>query len=185
MQEIWRDIKGYEGLYQVSNFGKVKRILFVNNIIVKKQDKILKNQKNPAGYNIIALTKNSQQKTCLVHRLVAEAFIEKINGKTYINHKDGNKANNRVENLEWCTQKENMQHAVKHNLINYSTRKKGSENPRAIKVNMLDKENNSIIKSFNSIIEASQYIGKNSSGHIVSCCKGRLKSAYGYKWEYA
>ena len=184
MEEIWKDIKGYEGLYQESNLGRIKRFLFVNNIIVKKQDKILKNQKHSAGYNIITLTKNSQQKICLVHRLVAEAFLEKIDGKTYINHKDGNKSNNNVDNLEWCTQKENMQHAVKHNLINYSTREKGAKNPRALKIKMIDKDTNQIIKTFDSIVDARDFFGKKSSGGIVTCLKGRTKTIYGYKWEY-
>lgn len=184
MEEIWKDIKGYEGLYKVSNLGRIKRILFVNNIIVKKQDKILKNQKHSAGYNIITLTKNSQQKICLIHRLVAEAFLEKIDGKTYINHKDGNKSNNSVDNLEWCTQKENMQHAVKHNLIHYSKVEKGAKNPRALKIKMIDKDTNKIVKTFDSIVDARDFFGKKSSGGIVHCLKGRIKTIYGYKWEY-
>ena len=120
MEEVWKDIKEYEGLYQVSNLGRVRRILFRNNRIVKPKITLLKIQKHTQGYCKVTLCKNGKEKDRLIHQLVAECFIENEQNKPFINHIDGNKQNNKSENLEWCNQKENMKHAVKHNLIKYN-----------------------------------------------------------------
>lgn len=105
--EEWRDIKGYEGLYQVSNEGRVKS-LERDWTVGKggnrhKDETIMKLQKSPRGYYRLTLTKDGIETYKLVHRLVAEAFIENPNGYPFINHKDENPSNNSVENLEWCT----------------------------------------------------------------------------------
>ena len=126
MKEIWKDIKDYEGLYQISNYGRIKslsRKVFRYNHIAKRKieivykEKIRKTRIDKDGYYIINLHKNNIMKTYKVHRLVGENFIENKENKPYINHKDGNKLNNNILNLEWCTAKENVIHAWKTGLI--------------------------------------------------------------------
>lgn len=116
MQEVWKDIKGYEGLYQVSNLGRVKRLNYWNGFEYKNGEKILKptNQKNTPGYyrSKVKLCNGKDKRDFKVHRLVATAFIPNPNNYPIINHIDGNPLNNRVDNLEWCTQKHNMQEAI-------------------------------------------------------------------------
>lgn len=102
--EIWRDVIGYEGLYQVSNFGRVKS--FKNNKI-----KILKSNVGIGGYLRVVLCKDFDKKNRFVHVLVAKAFIPNPENKRQVNHIDGNKQNNRVDNLEWNTPAENIHHA--------------------------------------------------------------------------
>lgn len=122
MQEIWKDIKDYEGLYQVSNLGRVKSLKRLNYDINKKQnvyiekEMILKYSLNNKGYKMIKLQKNKQKKTIAIHRLVAQTFIPNPNNFEQVNHIDGNKENNCVSNLEWCNNEYNHQHAIEHNL---------------------------------------------------------------------
>lgn len=125
MLEIWKNIKGYEGVYQVSNLGNVRRI---NNYIEQNKGatrykrlieyKILKFNYDKQKYLLVHLCVNGVRKCKKVHRLVAEAFIENTNNKPYVNHKDGNKQNNNVDNLEWVTPSENNIHAYKLGLTN-------------------------------------------------------------------
>ena len=110
--EIWKDIPEYEGLYQVSNLGRVKNL---NNYHSKKET-FVKPYKSPRGYLKISLSKNRTRKYFLAHRLVAFAFIENVENKPFINHINGIKDDNRVENLEWCTNEENKNHALNNNL---------------------------------------------------------------------
>ena len=154
--EIWKDIENYEGLYQISNFGNIKR----NN-------KILKPFKNTNGYYQIVLYKECKKKHCLVHKLVANAFIENKNNYKYINHKDENKLNNNINNLEWCTAKYNC---------NYGTRNERLSSP------VLCVELN---KKFKSIKEASKLLNVQQA-HISKCClnKKHHNTAGGYHWRY-
>ena len=103
-QEIWKPISGYDGLYEVSNIGNVRSI---------KKGIILKPATNKFGYQIVGLSKNGKRKEGKVHRLVAKAFIDNPDNKKQVNHKDGNKKNNSVDNLEWVTNQENVIHAFK------------------------------------------------------------------------
>ena len=111
MQEIWKDIKGYEGLYQASNFGRIKRLEALlpdkNGNKHYNPEKILVPWKHKSGYQLVGLNKYGHRKARLVHRIVAEAFIKNPDNKPQINHKDGNKNNNCVSNLEWSTNSEN------------------------------------------------------------------------------
>jgi len=113
MKEIWKDIKGYEGLYQISNFGRVKSFK-------GHKPRILKVCIDSKGYNKYMLSLGGNLKTHPVHRLVSEHFIPNPSNKSQVNHKDGDRLNNKVDNLEWVTPPENMQHAHRLGLINYN-----------------------------------------------------------------
>lgn len=116
--EIWKDIKNYEGDYKISNFG---------NVLSLKHNKkrILKACINRGGYSQVVLTKNKKSKSLEVHRMVAMAFIPNLNDKPCVNHINGIKTDNKVENLEWVTYLENMHHAIKNKLINNAEENSG------------------------------------------------------------
>lgn len=121
MQEIWKDVVGFEGLYKVSNFGNVMGmgkswVCGMYNKIRTKPKSILPKSTNTSGYHQIWLSKNKNGKNYRVHRLVAEAFLENPENKKDINHKNGNKTDNGLDNLEWCTRSENVLHAFKNDL---------------------------------------------------------------------
>jgi hypothetical protein len=128
MEEIWKDITGYEGMYQVSSMGRVKsidRIVFRSrNGNTKVNDLIMKQGNGHSGYKLITLHKNGKPKTFRINRIVAIHFIDNPENKTDVNHKDGIKSNNSVSNLEWNTGKENISHAHKTGLRNGNHRKK-------------------------------------------------------------
>jgi hypothetical protein len=117
MEEMWEDIPGYKGHYQVSNSGKVYSL---------KSDLELKPNIIRSGYKMVRLSKNGWSRDYLVHRLVAMVFVNNPNEKPVVNHKDGNKINNYFLNLEWCTDSENQIHAIKTGLKNS---KKGENHP--------------------------------------------------------
>lgn len=117
MKEEWRPIKGYEGLYEVSNMGRVKSLHRSKSVIMKQS-------MNPHGYMFLGLMKDGTRSNKLVHRLVATAFIRNPNNYKAVNHKDGNKKNNTVDNLEWCTSRYNTRHAYHNGLINVDALKK-------------------------------------------------------------
>lgn len=106
-KECWKDIKNYEGKYQISNLGNIRSLKFINNRIEKAKIRLLKPQVRN-GYFVIHLSKHGKRKCYQVHRLVAQEFIENPNNYTIVNHKDYNPKNNKVDNLEWCTQKQNV-----------------------------------------------------------------------------
>lgn len=170
--EVWKDIKGYEGKYQVSNMGRVKSLLkwypLQNRYI--QREKILKNCTDTKGYLIVKLCFNNE-KTCKVHRLVAETFIPNTENKPQINHINGDKTDNRVENLEWCTNQENAIHSHKNGL------------QPSVRVAQYDLDGN-FIREWDSIKEASE---KTNSTHISMCCRGhkKYKTSGGYIWKYA
>lgn len=176
-EEKWADIVGLEGLYQVSSFGRIKRLPGYRKSCRGSKsylkEKILRPHKDKDGYYIISL--RNRGKTYKIHRLVAQAFIPNPNNFPQINHKDENKENNMVENLEWCTSKYNN---------NYGSHlvRSGLKHRKA--VIMLDLHN-VVLNKFLSIKEAENFIGiKGASTMIVRCCKNTNKTAYGYKWRY-
>lgn len=124
--EVWRDVRGYAGMYQVSNLGRVKSLIrqvrAKNGSNSTRRGQILSNCNHPKGYLVVTLWKNGMQDTKLVHVLVAEAFIPNPAHKPEVNHKDTNKKNNKLSNLEWNTGSENIQHSIKHGTFKRSLR---------------------------------------------------------------
>lgn len=120
--EVWKDIKGYQGYYQVSNFGRVKSLDRIVTYSDKKvhslKGKILKPMITKHGYETVDLRKNQKRKTSKIHRLVAIAFLKNKKNKPQVNHIDGVKTNNNLSNLEWVNNSENIRHAYKKGLIN-------------------------------------------------------------------
>ena len=112
--ETWKDVVGYEGIYKVSNLGNVKRIGKIHLCNYKYQNGyLLKSLDNGKGYLRIKLSNKGISKRVMLHRIIAEAFIKNPNNYPYVNHIDGNKKNNNIKNLEWCTQSHNCLHSVK------------------------------------------------------------------------
>lgn len=172
MQEEWKDIKGYEGLYQVSNLGRVKRIKRKNNAYNNYYDCnfILKQNKTKKGYLRVQLHKEgTKEKTFFAHRLVAETFLDNPDNLPQVNHKDENKLNNRVDNLEFCTNKYNANYGHKND-----SKKK--------KIIQKDLSGNAI-KVWDSIAQIEKELGIKSS-NISAICRGLRKTARGYIWEY-
>ena len=125
-QEIWKPVVGYEGVYEVSNKGRIKsleRIVNAKNRQIHKRESI-RNLKINDGYYYVTLAKNSKRETIAVHRIVAMAFIEKPNGKNHIDHINTNRLDNRVENLKWCKRLENARNPITHKKIVNSSKSK-------------------------------------------------------------
>lgn len=177
-KEIWKDINNYKGLYQISNKGNVK------SRSSWKNGGLLSPGNTRQGYKQVGLCRNGKVKRVYIHRLVAEAFIPNPNKLPDINHKDGNPSNNALHNLEWCTEKENTEHAINSGLMTFPSGEKSRATKREI--NQLDKNGN-FINHFFSIAEAVKQnsFHKNVKAQISSCCKGRQRTAHGYKWEYS
>lgn len=168
VKEIWKDIRGYEGLYQVSNLGRVKSLAWPCH---HKKSKILKPFNNGRGYSVVCLyTVDAKKKVkkFLVHRLVADAFIPNPNKKTDVNHKSGIKTDNSVSNLEWATKSENMRHAS-------YTLNAGRHKQRVLCIETG--------LEFNSVREAGRKTSINYS-NIIFAAHGKYKKAGGYHWKY-
>lgn len=168
IEEYWKDIEGYEGLYQISTLGKVKSLKY-------NKEKILKPGKDTNGYLMVVLCKNGKQKECSVHRLVAQTFIHNPNSEHYtqVNHIDENKTNNTIENLEWCTSKYNS---------NYGSRIERISKSKSKPVIGINKINGYIVE-YQSATEVERCLGI-SQKNITTCCKGKRNSAGGYRWFY-
>ena len=175
MQEIFKDIKGFEGLYQVSNLGNVRSLPHLGKKINRIYGgHLLIPQLNLKGYPSVVLHKdNKYVKTARVHRLVAETFIPNPDNLPQVNHKDEDKTNNKVDNLEWCTNKYNETYGTKIQRIAEKTHKG---------VNQYDLNGN-FIKHYFSLTEASKETGINK-GNIGSSCRGGY-NAGGFTWRYS
>lgn len=174
--EQWKAIVGYEGLYEVSDLGRVRSLNFNHTGEIR----IMKPGNTRKGYLIAHLHKDGQQKYLQVHRLVAEAFIPNPNNLETVNHKDENKHNNSAINLEWMSLRDNINYGTGH--------MRGAEaqvnDPKKSKpVQQFDKNGN-LIATFPSTHEAERITGI-SGGSIRKCCLGQHKSAGGYVWRYA
>ena len=178
MKEIWKTIEGFEGLYEVSNLGRVRSLDRVRKAgygsTANIKGKILAPQNiNNRKYLTVNLYRNEIGKHYLVHRLVANAFIPNPNNLPEVNHKDENPSNNNVSNLEWCDRKYN-------NL--YGTATERRSRTRGKVVIQCDLNGNEIARHW-SAREAARLIGK-SQAAISRCCIGKYKYAYGYIWKY-
>lgn len=179
MQEIWKDIKGYEGLYRVSNFGNVKSL----NYRHKNEERLLKLNVNKNGYCFVNLHIKGTAKNVLVHRLVAEAFIENPLNFPLVNHKDENKTNNNVENLEWCTQKYNLNYSL--NKRNRKNNCKKNKIPHKYFREVIQiKPNGEVVEKYKNVSEAAR-LKRYDLKSLIDCCKGNRKTAYGFIWQYA
>lgn len=165
--EIWKDIEGYEGLYQISNYGNVKTLPRprVKSTIMKLE--------LHKGYYKVCFSKNNKSKHFFVHRLVAQAFIPNPDNLPCVNHKDENSLNNCVNNLEWCTQQYNLLYGNRRAKVIEKERKPVGQYTMS----------NELIRVHYSIQQAARNINRNA-GPICRCCKGKQAFAYGYKWEY-
>ena len=178
--EIWKDIEGYEGLYQVSNMGNVKSLertvwCGLNGGCYKTvPEKIMKGVGDGHGYLQVGLYRDGKRKKCRINRLVAQAFLPNPDNLPEVNHKDEDKTNNCAENLEYCSRSYNMTY-------NGRAKKVGKKNSKPIF--SIDKESG-LIMWWESAREAERYTGINK-GNICSCLKGKLKSAGGHIWFYA
>ena len=198
MTEIWKDIQGYEGFYQISNLGNVKSLERVidkgNGILQHRKERIMNKRESVDGYYVAKLNVNKKSKSIAIHILVARHFIDNPNNYPEVNHKDCNRKNNQVDNLEWCTHQQNVEYSKQ--LGHYKT-KSGCDNPnykndtlkikyknnptlakinnsrpreqngRCVKIRMI---NNDVIKDFNFIGEAAEYLIVNgyTNGNVNS-----------------
>lgn len=154
-EEIWKEIQGFEGLYEVSTKGRVKNI---------NTNRILGGGYGNHGYKYIIL----KGKYYYIHRLVALAFLDNPNNLPQVNHIDEKKDNNDISNLEWCTASQNQRH---------------SAHQKSCKINQLTKDSE-LVKTWESSMQIERETGYDQS-YIIKCCKRKIRSAYGYRWEYA
>lgn len=180
MAEVWKDMQGYEGLYQISNLGRIKSLskkVKNKNGYRTTKEKIMKNILSNNGYLQTTLRKGKRPKSFLIHRLVAEAFIPNPNKYKCVNHKDENKLNNNVNNLEWCTREYNNNYGTHNKKVKETKQKKYG---KAVKQITLDGK---IIETFSCIREAHR---KTNVGRkeITNVCLKKYKQAGGYRWEY-
>lgn len=160
--EVWKDCKGYEGLYQVSNMRRIWSV---------KSQKILKQQDRGNGYLSLNLyAKNGKKKKESVHRLVALAFIPNPNGLVEVNHIDENKYNNCASNLEWCDKSYNINHGTRNERVS----EKLSKQVLCVELNML----------FDSAADAVEYLKKGDLTNIHACCRGVRNTCSRYHWRY-
>ena len=180
--EIWKDIPGYEGLYQASNLGRIKSLPRKGTHV--QEEHILKQIVRRKGYCELALMKNCKRKHFVVHRLIALTFIPNPYNLPQIDHIDDNKQNNRVENLQWITNADNMAKAWRTGARSLEkTYKRGKDNCCARIVNQYDLQGN-FIKKWYCIKDIENEL-KFDNRNISACCRHKRPTAYGYKWEYA
>ena len=174
---MWKTVEGTNGMIEVSNDGRFRSLL-------SGTPRVLKTQKDTKGYHRLRATINREKMSFKLHREVAKAFIPNPDGLPQVNHKDGNKDNNCISNLEWVSNKENAHHAIKNGLwdtVINGARKENEKRQRPIR-GYYSGENQSYSKYFKSISEAERIIG---SRHIVDVLKGRRSHTKGWTFRYA
>lgn len=167
--EVWKNIEGYNGIYQVSDYGNVRS----TNYKMTQTTRNLKQFHDGRAYMKVKLCRYGQERTVAVHRLVATTFLENPDGKEEVNHIDGNTLNNNLSNLEWVTPKENMKHAYRIGHITI---------PKIREVDQYSIDGK-FIKHWVNIRTAAITLGVDPSA-ITKCCRGRLKKTGGFVWRY-
>lgn len=187
--EVWKSINGYCGLYEVSNLGNVKSLNFSNG----KVPKVLKPQKDKNGYLVVNLYNNGKVRNFKIHRLVAQAFLNNEDNLPQINHINEIKNDNRVENLEWCTNKYNVNygsHSLKQSLVHIGKKhtqehiqkiRDGSINKKAVE--MIDINTKEVIQIFQSASEAAREVNGVST-NVSKICRENKGTYKGYFWRY-
>ena len=178
MLEVWKNINEE---YEVSNLGRVKTlsrsVVRKDGRIMRLESKFLSTYIHKKGYEFVKI----RRKNCSVHRLVASAFLDKMFGRTDVNHINCDKKDNRVENLEWCTKSENMQHAIANDRI---VRKYGKENHFSVKILQLTMDG-VLVKEWDSISDVKRDLGLDTKS-LIYCCQGKMyKTVGGFKWKYS
>lgn len=172
MEEVWRDIEGYNGKYIVSNLGNVRSVAY------RTQHKLLTKVTNYKGYLRVRLPDGLKY----IHRLVAQAFIENPDNLPQINHKNENKTDNRVSNLEWCSSLYNIRYGTGIERRSYK-RTLLRNGTSSVPIIQFDLQGNYIAK-YPSAREAARQLSLKSSSNITKCCKNQRESAYNFKWKY-
>lgn len=189
MEEIWKPVKGFEGLYEVSNYGRV----ISHHKYAGVENRVMKFKEDKNGYLKVKLCDNGKHKQLFAHRIVAEAFIDNPNNYPMINHKDENKKNNFVENLEWCDSQYNNTYGHRLEIAMPKTHAKWSYTERARKqMSEVGKrhrkrcaayKDNVLVKEFNSTVEAGRFFNTVAT-NISRCCASEKGTAKGYTWKY-
>lgn len=169
MEERWKDVKGYEDYYSISNTGK---------LLSKRRERLMKTHIDIGGYERVELNKNGKGKKYFIHRLVAEAFIMKDESRPFVNHIDFDTTNNNVNNLEWCTQKENIRHSAENGRM--CTKEANKATSKKVYQYTLDGE---LVNTFNSTMDVERELGL-SNGHISLCCREPQRTSGGFHWRY-
>lgn len=189
-KEEWRDVKDYEGIYQVSSFGRIKSLDRIKEY--KRGDKVIKSVVKGTliktflfswGYEGFVASKFGRTTTKYIHKVIAESFIPNPDNKKMVNHKDLNKLNNRIDNLEWCTHKENIQHYFKQPHVKGSNAGKFGKDSHQIKAVIQYTLDGEFIKEYPSVSSVGFELGINISG-IYKNCTGKSSKSNGYKWKY-
>lgn len=185
MEEIWKSVLDFECLYEVSNFGRVKGI---DRIVVRSDGKkrhikehIMKQRVGKCGYYYVCLSKNGKHYMKRVHKIIANAFMLNQDNSLIINHKDEDKLNNSIENLEWCTYSYNAKYgtAISRMLDSRKNNKCCNSEKEVVQYT----KDGVFVAEYRSVNEVEDKNGFKHS-HISECCNGKLKQAYGFVWKF-
>ena len=184
--ERWKDIKGYEGLYRVSNQGRVLSL----NYRGSRRTEILNQRKTQKGYMTVGLSKDGQERKYMVHRLVAQAFIPNPDNKSQVDHKNTKRDDNRAANLKWVTARENANNPLSKKHLSKAVT--GSQNPFYGHISSMHHgsrkiiqltEDGQLVRTWNAMADVTREMDWDYR-KISQCCSGQIKSAFGFKWMY-